>query len=263
MAARKANKTRLISVELKSPTGHTLPCRLHVPHEGGPFPGVLMLPGGLAGANALEGPTSVITPQCFARNGFAAMSVTPSGREGALGLENWNGPEHQQEVLSALRVLANHPLVDASNIIIVSISFGLVLALGALSYAPDHAEQVRGVIDWEGPGHRRWFAGLEKNGFLSDPQFWEHREGVELVKALKCPYYRLQSSHDHVHGDNPEIGLEMVRAATHAGVPVVAFNGNFNANEWTTRSSLLSPNLSDQRDAILLWAQSLLVSACN
>ena len=83
------------------------------------------------------------------------------------------------------------------------------------------------------------------------------------MKALKCPYYRLQSSHDHVHGDNPEIGLEMVRAATHVGVPVVAFNGNFNANEWTLRSSLLSPKLSDQRDAILLWAQSLPVSVCN
>jgi len=222
-----------------------------------------MLPGGLAGADALEGPTSVITPQCFARHGFAAMSVTPSGREGASGQENWNGRDQQQEVVSALRILVAHPLVDEQNILIVSISFGLVLGLGALNCAPDLASQVRGFIDWEGPGHRRWFAGLEKSGFRSDPQFWENREGVHLIKALQCPYYRLQSLHDHVHGDNAEIGLEMVRAATREGVSIVALNGNTNPKEWDSPDVLLSPKLSVQRDAILLWANYLRSDSCN
>lgn len=240
-----------------------MPCRLHVPQKEGLFPGILMLPGGLAGADALEGPTSVITPQCFARNGFAAMSFTPSGREGALGQENWNGQDHQREVVCALRKLAAHPLVDADNTLIVSISFGVVLGLGALNCSPDLAAQLRGFIDWEGPGHRRWFAGLEKNGFRSDPQFWENREGVHLIKALQCPYYRLQSSYDHVHGDNAEIGLEMVRAAVQAGVPTVALNGNTSPIEWDFHATLLSPKLSVQRDAILLWAQSLLLGTCN
>ena len=131
VAARNTQKTRVLTVGLKSPAGHDLPCRLHVPQKDGVFPGVLMLPGGLAGADALEGPTSVITPQCFARHGFAAMSVTPSGREGASGQENWNGRDQQQEVVSALRILVAHPLVDEQNILIVSISFGLVLGLGS------------------------------------------------------------------------------------------------------------------------------------
>lgn len=205
---------------LRSPAGYDLPARLHHPKGSGPFPGVLLCPGGLDGAASLESLQMVLSAPQLAREGYAALAWTPSGREGAPGNEDYNGPLHQEEAAVALRALLRDPRVDPTRVVVLSISFGLVQAMGALTRHPDLAAQVRGLIDWEGPGHRRWL----RLSFRPPPAFFVPREAVRMAPHLTCPYRRFQTELDHVHGPRPDIGLEMAHAVANGICPDVRLN---------------------------------------
>lgn len=224
LSQRQVEPTAVHPAPLRSPLGHALHGRLHTPPGDGSWPGVLLVPGGLDGADSLESPQCVLPAQRLARAGFATFVFTPSGREGSPGPADCNGPVHQAECAVALQALVDHPRVRPGPVAILSLSFGLVMALGALRDRSELAARVGVLIDWEGPGHRRWF---EAAGIGSDPDdhtFWEAREGVRLIEGLTVPYRRFQSRWDHVHGPDTEIGWEMVQAAIRLGCPAVSLN---------------------------------------
>lgn len=249
LVARQATPTAARDVRVRSPGGYDLPARLHHPlRAAGPRPGVLVCPGGLDGLGGGEGLSVVLGCQRLARAGFAALCWSPSGREGAPGVEDRNGPLHQAEAIEALRVLANDPVVDPERLVVLTISFGVVLGLAAAVARP---EGVRGLVDWEGPPSRRWFVAsrLKLRSRPEEDAFWAEREAVRRVGSLRVPYWRAQGSWDHVHGPETGLALEMVEAAAAGGVPDVRLN---RARSWTP-PRLLSSAIEEQSAAMLGW----------
>lgn len=223
-AARLRRPVASWRVPLESPRGHRLPCRLLAPATSGRWPGVLVVAGGLGGLESTLAADAVVSAPRLARAGLAVLIHTPSGREDAAGDEDWNGPLHQEELARALERLLRHPAVADGVVTVVSSSFGVAAAVPALAARPRLAARVRQLIDWEGPGSRRWFERVDFHVPSSDDTFWGPREAVAHVGRLRCPYRRVQSAWDHVHGDAPDIALEMVRAAVAGGVPRVWLN---------------------------------------
>lgn len=185
---------------------------------------MLLVAGALDGARAVEGLSCVLTAPRLARAGFATLVYTPSGREDAPGVEDHAGPLHQAEAARAVEALLSHPAVDADRAAVVTISFGLVAAMGGLVTHPDLARRIRVFIDWEGPGSARWLVAERVRHHLDDAAWLAEREAVRMVGRLACPYRRFQSAWDHVHGPALEIGLEMARAAAAGVSPAVWLN---------------------------------------
>lgn len=250
-AARRLWPTPARGVALQPAEGRTLPARLHLPVHPGPHPAVLLVPGGLDGARSTESPSCVLPAQRLARAGIAAMVFTPSGREGSPGAEDANGPVHQTECAAALSALLAQPQVDPARVAVLSLSFGLVMALGALAGRADLEARVRLLVDWEGPGSRRWFAATTIGAEPDDDGFWHPREGVRLVRELSVPYRRFQSRWDHVHGPDTGIGWEMAHAAQAAGCPSVRLNQH-RAPLPAQDRVVWGPGLRSRQGAILL-----------
>ncbi len=223
-AATAPGRARVVPVELRSPLGHALPARLHLPRGPGPHPAVLLVPGGLDGARSTEAPSTVASAPRLARAGLAALVFAPSGRDGAPGPEDRNGPLHQAECAAALAALLARPEVDGDRVAVLSISFGVVMAAGALAHHPDLAARVREWIDWEGPGSARWLPADRIRADARDPAFHVEREAVRRIGDVRCPYRRFQGRLDHVHGPAVEIGLELARAAAAGVSPRVRLN---------------------------------------
>ncbi len=217
-AARQRQPSEPQALSLRSPAGYELPCRLY-PAPDRAAPGVLLVPGALDGMSSLEGLSCVLTAPRLARAGLTTLVFTPSGREGAAGREDYCGPLHQVECAAALRLL----LARTERVAVVSISFGLPMAMGALIRHPRLAESVAVMMDWEGPGHRRWLRSPATD-HTTDPAYWAPREAVTMVGALACPYHRVQSRWDHVHGRQRSIGTEMLEAASGGTAPAVWIN---------------------------------------
>lgn len=255
LVARQTTPTAARDVRVRSPAGYDLPARLHHPLGATtPRPGVLVCPGGLDGLGGGEGLSVVLGCQRLARAGFAALCWSPSGREGAPGVEDRNGPLHQAEAVEGLRVLASDPAVDPARIVVLTISFGVVLGLAAAVARP---AGVRGLVDWEGPPSRKWFVAsrLKLRSRPEEDAFWAEREAVRRVGALRVPYWRAQGSWDHVHGPESGLALEMVNAAVAGGVPDVRLN---RARSWAP-PKLLSSAVEEQSAAMLGWIRELTV----
>ncbi len=208
---------------VRSPLGHAIPCRVHLPAGPPPWPTVVLAPGGLDGARGVEGYSPVLTAPRLAREGFAAVAWSPAGRDGAPGPEDRNGLVAQEEFANVLREVLADPRF--SPVAVVSISFGVAIATGALARWPDLADRVRIYVDWEGPPSRRWFQARRLAWWTNDDAWWEPREAARHVGRLRCPYHRFQSAWDHVHGADNGLGLEMARAAAAGTCPEVRLNG--------------------------------------
>jgi len=196
---------------------------MHLPAGPPPWDAVLLCPGGLDGVRGVEGWSPVLTAPRLAREGLAAVAWSPSGRDGAPGEEDRNGPTAQEETAAALRLTLAHPRVR--RVVVFSISFGVVLAVGALTRHPELAQRVAGLLDWEGPPSRRWFHVRRLAMWTHDEAWWEPREAVRHLGRLACPYHRYQSVWDHVHGPDNGLGLEAARAAAAGTCPEVRLNG--------------------------------------
>lgn len=256
-AARRRDPKAIAAVSLRSPQGYMLPARLHLPEGEGPFPAVLFCSGGLDGTRGAEGHSIVLSAPRLARHGVATLAWSPSGRDGAPGEEDRNGLLHQEECANALRALLGHPKVDPERVVVLSISFGVALAVGALTRWPELGERVRGLVDWEGPPSREWFEASRLQFWTIDEPWWVAREAIQGVGALRCPYDRFQSVWDHVHGNEHTLGEEIVDAALGAtpGPPEVRLNGV----EATCRPRVYAPvSLRAQGDRLLAIVQERL-----
>ena len=156
-----------------------------------------------------------------------AENVPPEFRSWEDGL----GHAGQDAIYLVLKHLVSLPEVDKDNVGIVTFSFGIVGATGALARHQD--AQVKFLIDWEGPsgpqnlpwvppGHR-----IVRTHPASDREFWKERTASEFIKKVRCYYLRLQAEEDHVQslGKNQH-AIEMLNNAAKGLCPWTRCNDN-------------------------------------
>ncbi|MFQ6102299.1 MAG: alpha/beta hydrolase family protein [Anaerolineae bacterium] len=211
---------------------------MHPQNWGGEaLPTLVLVPGGSGdSSNFLDSPRKT---QALTDEGFVLVVFDPDGRGHSEGVEDDDGYVHQDGLAEIIRFAATLPEVDAEQIGLVSYSYGVTMAAGALARYPDLP--VRFFIDWEGPANRNDTGGCDeaKTGHLQghpcdDEDFWREREAATFALQLQVPYQRLQSEQDHVQPDN-EHALLMIANAT-----AEVYGGHGRA-PWT-RLNDLAPN---------------------
>lgn len=186
----------------------TLPDR-----TAGGSPVLVVVPGGVnAGSQSVRG-RSLDTR--LAQAGFAVVTFDPDGRGHSGGVEDAGGFAHQSGLAAVVRWAATQPGVDGSRLGLVSLSYGVTMAAGALARYPDLP--VRFLIDWEGPDSRTTTGCRAGRSPLSHPcdddAYWLEREAVTFVRQIAVPYQRIQSGRDHVQ-PNAGHAVALVNAAT-------------------------------------------------
>lgn len=233
-------------------TNPTSGVRLYVqvilPQEwgGGPLPALVLVPGGTGSGSDFLGPRAERTQE-MADAGFALVVFDPDGRGRSGGVENQNGFTHQDGLAEVIRFTATLPEVDEARIGLVSWSYGVTMASGALARHPDLP--VRFLIDWEGPANRDDTGGCGEDavGHLQDhpcddEDFWREREASTFALDLWVPYQRLQTEKDHAQPDQEHTVL-MINNAT-----AEAYGGHGKA-PWT-RLNDAGPNIVYTADTL-------------
>jgi alpha-beta hydrolase superfamily lysophospholipase len=228
--------TALLSIP--SLNGNQIQVRITKPEGDGPFPALI----GVAGGNGYFANTPVMTSG-LQEMGIVAVDFAPQGRGGSEGQDDFHGPVHQDDLKALVDFIAGQPFVQPDNIGILSFSYGVVLATGALSRHPDMP--VAFLIDWEGPSSpgRDLTRGLENGeawasnlilyfsgksemsqeemesfviygGAISDEAYWADRDAARFAADLPCPYLRVQFDVDHAQGVYKYHMMEIVNAAT-------------------------------------------------
>ena len=212
--------------------------------DGNPLPTLVLIPGG-------SGDSSHFTesPQNTARlldAGYALIVFDPDGRGNSSGEEDNNGFTHQDGLAAIVTYAADLPQVDEARIGLVSYSYGITMASGALARHPEMP--IRFLIDWEGPATRDDTGGCDadKLGHLTgyacdDEEFWREREAAGFALKIEVPYLRLQTEIDHVQPDNNH-ALLMINNATSE-----AYGGHGRA-PWTRLNDLPINQVYDLND---------------
>lgn len=196
--------------------------------DGETLPALVLVPGGSsAGGPAFLGPRPIAAT--IAAGGYTVVVFDPDGRGKSEGNEDYNGFQQQDGLAAVIQFTATLPEADAARIGVVSYSYGITMASGALARHPDLP--VRFLIDWEGPATRDDTGGCDGAGLghlqdlaaCDDESFWQEREALTFIAGLPLPYQRLQSEKDHVQPDVLH-ALRMVNAAVEGGAPWVRLN---------------------------------------
>ena len=205
--------------------------------NGEALPALVLIPGG-------SGDSKDFTekPQRTAiklEAGFALVLFDPDGRGQSQGQEDDNGYTHQDGLAAVIEYAAQLPEIDAQCMGLISYSYGITMASGALARHPELPIQF--LIDWEGPANRNDTGGCDDDqlGHLvghacDDEDFWSQREASSFVQMIHVPYQRLQSQEDHVQPDNDH-ALLMINNAT------AESHGGHGQAPWT-RLNDLPPN---------------------
>ncbi len=186
------------------------------PVQGGDrLPALVLVPGGVsAGSQSLR--ARQIDAR-IAQAGFVVVTFDPDGRGRSGGSEDAGGFAHQDGLAAVVRWVATQPAVDPEQIGIISLSYGVTMASGALARYPDLP--VRFLIDWEGPDSRA-STGCHRGGTplshpCDDAAYWAEREAETFLRDVAVPYQRLQSARDHVQPDAHH-AVALINAATGA-----------------------------------------------
>jgi pimeloyl-ACP methyl ester carboxylesterase len=190
----------------------------------------VLIPGGIGDSSAFtEGRGDA---QLLAQEGFVVVVFDPDGRGQSEGEEDKNGHIHQDGLAEIIYTIAGFSFVDADRIGVLSYSYGITMASGALARYPDLP--VRFLIDWEGPANREdtthgcapGFQGAGSIEFMSDcgdEAFWVEREAQIFIAQVEQYYQRVQTEQDHSQPDSSN-AIDMVNAALGGGVPWVRLN---------------------------------------
>ena len=187
---------------------------------GESLPTLVLIPGG---AGTIDREKALR----LAANGFTVVFFDPDGRGKSEGEENLDGYIQQDGLTAVIRVSSSLPGVDEERIGLVSYSYGITMASGALARHPDL--QVQFLIDWEGPADRYdTTLGCQPDQRIDWPDCnndtaWAEREALAFIAQIDVPYLRLQSAQDHVQPDVSH-AIEMVNAAIRGGAPWVRLN---------------------------------------
>lgn len=176
-------------------------------YAGGTLPGLILVPGGRGDSSTFLRPTpGGSEAQEIADHGFVVVVFDPDGRGRSEGVEDDNGFVHQDGLAAIIRFAACLPEIDPARLGLVSYSYGVTMAMGALARHPDLP--ILFYIDWEGPANRSDTGGCDasRRGHLqdhscTDEEFWSQREASTFALSLAVPYLRLQSRLDHVQPD--------------------------------------------------------------
>jgi dipeptidyl aminopeptidase/acylaminoacyl peptidase len=168
------------------------------------------------GRDALDTGDSIVTADELARLGYAVLTHDPAGRGGSWGEEDFGGPEHQDDLRVAGEALQREGNVTGFGVL--SLSYGVVAAVAALARWPE-ALPARWLVDWEGPSDREIITTggtrlVPAAGHaLDDEDYWQPREPIRHLAAVRCGYLRLQAWPDHAQGREIRHAERMVRAA--------------------------------------------------
>ncbi len=206
----------------------------------GRLPALVLVPGGRGAASSFLRPAPGGSEAAqLAAQGFVVAAFDPDGRGASGGGEDDNGSIHQDGLAAVVRYVAALPDVDPARVGLVSYSYGVTMAMGALARYPDLP--VLFYIDWEGPANRHDTGGCDADrlGHLQDracddEAFWSEREASTFALLINVPYLRLQSRDDHVQPDNDHALLLIANATA------VEYGGNGHS-PWT-RLNDLEPN---------------------
>lgn len=218
----KSTNGNFIFVRSKTPSAST----------GEKLPVIIIVPGGLGSS------MWYLDIQAFAEladEGYIIYAFTPQGRGSGTetdpaseGVENYNGPVHQDDLKAVIEYAKTNPLADQDNIGVVSFSFGISMAAGCLGRDP--GLNVKYLIDVEGPSDSyvimadAWlldsdtandktaqmsgmFGGREDTA--DDPsaeniQWWSEREALNYIGSVTSAYMRIQSEWDHMQPPNQD-----------------------------------------------------------
>ena len=188
---------------------------------------MILVPGGSGNSSPFRKPNSEF--YAFAQAGYVVIVFDPDGRGKSGGTEDYDGFIQQDGLAAVIEFAATLPQVDAQRIGLISYSYGITMAAGALARHPDLP--VKFLIDWEGPANRDDTGGCDGAGLghlkevasCTDEAFWSQREASVFIAQIRVPYQRIQSQEDHVQPDNDHAIL-MINNAVTGGVPWVRLN---------------------------------------
>ncbi len=225
-------------------TGDRQSVRLYEPSELGPWPMVVLIPGGTGDGSSFErpnidGPDDTSDAVLLAAEGFVVVVYSPLGTGDSDGDVNYQGHDDQDGLAAIIQAVADLPSTDPDNIGLASFSYGVTGAAGVLARYPELG--VKYWSDWEGPSSRE-FTTVGCTGRVSnsispanldcdDDEVWSEREAAAFAKTLSVDYYwRIQEEDDHVQSTYGHT-LEMVNnAVENENMPWVKLNdGDVNA----------------------------------
>lgn len=191
---------------------------------GGTLPALLLVPGG----------SGLIDPkraESLTEFGFLVITFDPEGRGSSEGVEDHNGYVGQDGLAAVAVAALELPGLDEEAFGMVSFSYGITNAAGALARHPDLP--IDFLIDWEGPVDR-WYTtsgcGPQANESrriewpsCTEDEWWSQREAITFVDEIAVPYQRVQSEKDHVQSENQH-AVDAVNAAVAGGAPWVRLN---------------------------------------
>jgi len=182
-------------------------------------------------------------PTHLLEKGIITVDFAPQGRDISEGEDNHHGYVHQDDLKALVDFVSGLSFVEKDNIGILSYSFGIALATGALARYPDIP--VAFLIDWEGPSSpgKDIQRGLEMDeawahelvqflnndreptpeelsqlmlhgGSIFDEEYWEERDASRFAAHLPCPYLRVQFEQDHAQGPYKYHMMNIVNAVT-------------------------------------------------
>jgi pimeloyl-ACP methyl ester carboxylesterase len=189
-----------------------------------PQPAVVFIPGGTDdSARFVENHEMAAT---YRSEGIVVVVFDPDGRGKSEGVEDYNGFVHQDGLAAVITYVTDLPGIDPEHIGLVSYSYGVTMATGALARHPDLP--IRFYIDWEGPVDREdttvgCAGAMQAFAQCSDDEYWAEREALTFIISVQIPYQRLQSERDHVQPDVSH-AIRVVNAAVQQGVPWVRLN---------------------------------------
>jgi len=226
-------------------SGARLAVCITYPRETGRRPLLVLAPGGLS-AGSLSFGVSGIADR-YASRGFVVAHFDPDGRGSSEGHEDFCGPIHQEGLAAVVSEAAAHVSVDPERIAVVSFCLGGIAAAGALARHPELP--VRLYVDWEGPALRRHALrvistrteGVEPPR-PDDEDWWGEREAMTLIRRVRVPYQRVQSSPDHAQ-PAADHALDMVCNATRPQ------HGGHGQSPWTRLNGKLPNRCHDLESA--------------
>ncbi|MBV6396309.1 MAG: hypothetical protein HFACDABA_01907 [Anaerolineales bacterium] len=189
--------------------------------NGEPIPALVLVPGGIAEHDPNRAAR-------LAEQGFLAISFDPEGRGRSEGVEDYNGHIGQDGLAAIIEAATALPGLDANRYGLVSFSYGVTMATGALARHPDLP--IDFYIDWEGPVNRKYSSGCKPEPQhhiqwqpCDNDAWWAEREALTFIVDVQIPYQRVQSQKDHVQPVNTH-AIDIVNAAVAGGVPWVRLN---------------------------------------
>lgn len=186
------------------------------------LPTLVLMPGGIAESDPQKAAN-------LARQGFLVIIFDADGRGKSEGTEDYNGYTTQDGLAAVINAATSLPGLDTARYGLVSYSYGVTAASGALARYPDLP--IDFYIDWEGPVDRNYTTtGCGQNRAegiqwqpCTDNAWWAECEAVNFIGSVRVPYQRVQSQSDHVQPNNNH-AIDIINAAMAGGVPWVRLN---------------------------------------